>query len=404
MTVGRSRARAFKVLTITVPSVAFTIILLAIATEVWVRLVWDDRKGTPGLFVSHPTRGQTLSPNYDGWFAGVPVRINNLGFRDDRDYALEKGHKTFRILVLGDSVTFGHGAITENTYPKLLERLLHEWRPDIDWQVLNAAVPGYNTSQELAQLLELGPSVQPDLVVVGFYENDLVDNRPIEPASRRARWYSRVLAFVQRHVYSFELYKKVLLTAAWRFSGSDDYRLRVEHLGTEAELLSNMALVKDQPEQQLTPYERMPPEQPPFTCDQGETPGPMLLPSIQSQPGWEHWLRAVRELQSLHRNGTYRVTFFLNIVPPVCPNRDWFYEGNSRVVNDFLMNIVADGTPAVSALDAFLRRRPSQMPYARAHAIGNTNMTKAEVLFDYLRREVLPPLVDDAVSAKTDRR
>ena len=62
-------------------------------------------------------RGQRLAPNYDGWFAGVPVHINGLGFRDARDYALEKGPNTFRILVLGDSVTFGHGSVDEHTYP-----------------------------------------------------------------------------------------------------------------------------------------------------------------------------------------------------------------------------------------------------------------------------------------------
>ena len=85
--------------------------------------------------------------------------------------------------------------------------------------------------------------------------------------------------------------------------------------------------------------------------------------------------------------------FFMNIVPPVCPEGDAFYEGGARVFNDFLMGIVGDGAPAVSTLDGFLHRRPSQMPAARAHAIGNSNMTKAEVLFDYLRESVLPPLV-----------
>jgi len=395
----RPRSRALKILTVAVPAFFLTTLLLIAATEVWVRLVWDERKGTPGLFLSHPSRGQVLAPNYDGWFAGVPVRINNLGFRDDRDYSLAKNENTFRILVLGDSVTFGHGAIFENTYPRLLERLLREWRPDIDWQVWNGAVPGYNTSQELAHLLEVGPSFEPDLVVVGFYENDLTDNRPIAPPRRSAVWYSRVLSFVQRHIYSFELYKKGILTAAWKWSGSDQYRLRLEHLGTEADLLANTALVSDLAEQRLTPYDRLSPHEAPLTCDQGERPGPGLLESFQQQPGWADWVNAVREFQRLHRSSAYHVAFFLNVVPPICPNRDWFYEGSSRVVTDFLMRFVADGTPAVSTLDAFLHRRPSQMPYARAHAIGNANMTKAEVLFEFLRSEVLPSLVADTASS-----
>ena len=86
-------------------------------------------RGTPGFFVSDPTRGQRLAAGYDGWFAGVPVRINALGFRDSRDYAIEKAPDTFRILVLGDSVTFGHGAMFEATYPYLLEQRLKALAP-----------------------------------------------------------------------------------------------------------------------------------------------------------------------------------------------------------------------------------------------------------------------------------
>ena len=31
----------------------------------------------------------------------------------------------------------------------IVEQKLKAWRPDVDWQVWNLAVPGYNTSQEL---------------------------------------------------------------------------------------------------------------------------------------------------------------------------------------------------------------------------------------------------------------
>ena len=151
--------------------------MVAAAVEVWVRATWDPRKGRPGFFLSDPVRGQRLAPNYDGWFAGVPVHINSLGCATRASTQLAKGPNTFRILVLGDSVTFGHGSVYEHTYPFLLEQRLKAWRPDVDWQVWNAAVPGYNTSQELAHLLEVGDRFQPDLVIVGFFDNDLIDNR-----------------------------------------------------------------------------------------------------------------------------------------------------------------------------------------------------------------------------------
>jgi hypothetical protein len=53
----------------------------------------------------------------------------------------------------------------------------------------------------------------------------------------------------------------------------------------------------------------------------------------------------------------------------------------------------------VSAYPAFLHVRPSQMPRAEAHAIGNANQLKAETLLNYLRG-ALPaelPGVADAV-------
>ena len=120
-----------KLLIITLPSVLVAVAVAALATEVWVRATWDPKRGTPGLSLADPVLVERLAPNYDGWFAGVPVRINNLGFRDDRDYSLEKGPRTIRILVLGDSVTFGHGSIYEHTYPYLLEQQLRRWRPDV---------------------------------------------------------------------------------------------------------------------------------------------------------------------------------------------------------------------------------------------------------------------------------
>jgi hypothetical protein len=79
----------------------------------------------------------------------------------------------------------------------------------------------------------------------------------------------------------------------------------------------------------------------------------------------------------------------LNVIPPICPDGDFFHVGGTALINDFFMKIMADGTPAVTTFDMFLRRRPSEMPAARAHAIGNANHAKAEVLFEYLRDHVL---------------
>jgi lysophospholipase L1-like esterase len=386
------RRTVTRLLTITLPVAVLVTLLLILAVEAWVRVSARARNELPGLFAPDAVRGVRLAPHYSGWFAGVPVHTNNLGLRDDRDVPSTKGPNTFRILVLGDSVTFGHGSIAEHTYPALLEDMLRAWRPDVGWEVWNAAVPGYNTSQELAQLEEIGPLIDPNLVVVGFYENDLIDNFDVGPPTARARLATSLRAAAQAHFYSFDLYRRLFLTMQWNLGASDAYRRRLEALDDEHKMMARPSQIVDADLQQLRPYERLSDEQVrAMHCREGQRPDPTLAQAIRSSADWPRWVGAVRELQRLHASGRYRIVFFLNVIPVVCPDGD-FYDGGIRIENDLFMQVVGEGTPAVSVFDAFLHRRPSQMPYAKAHAIGNANATKAETLFEYLRAQRLVPV------------
>ena len=379
-----------KLVRIALPAAVLAVVAAAIAIEVGVRAAWEPRRGRPGLFLTDAARGQRLAAGYDGWFAGVPARINSLELRDAREYDLVKKPNTFRILVLGDSVTFGHGSVYEHTYPYLFEQRLRAWRPEVDWQVWNAAVPGYNSSQELTQLLEVGGRFQPDLVIVGFFENDLAGNEPVRPPGAWRIATARVLSLTRRHMYSFELYKRVYLSVAWRLFASEDYRRRLGHLATEESLLA-VADASTLAQQQLTPFERFSDDQVrAVNCIYGMKPNPQTVIGIERDPGYASWVDAVRGFQRLHREKRFRVAFFVNGVPPVCPDGDVFYDGGSKAIDDVFLRVMNDGTPAVSSYDAFLHVRPSQMPNARAHAIGNANLVKADVLFEFLRERVLP--------------
>lgn len=394
-----SRAGWRKLLTVSVPAVLVSILVAQCVVELWVRARWDPRRGRPGFFLSDPVRGQRLAAGYDGWFAGVPVHINSLELRDPREYDLAKGPDTFRILVLGDSVTFGHGSVYEHTYPYLTEQRLKAWRPDVDWQVWNAAVPGYNTSQELAHLLEVGDRFKPDLVVVGFFENDLVDNSPpLHPGVVR-RGVSKMSSFARRHLYSLELYKKAVLTLAWRLSNSNEYKKRLDHLGSEEALLES-ADMSTREEQRLTPYDRLTEEDVSARrCVYGMKPNPDTIPDMQRQPDYPRWVAAVRGFQDLHRQGRFRVAFFVNDGPDICgnqPESDFFYDGGTRAIDRMYLSVLGEGTPAISTYETFMHRRPSQMPAVRAHALGNANDVKADVLFGLLREQLLPPLLDAA--------
>jgi len=104
--------------------------------------------------------------------AGVHYRINDLGFRG-RDYAREKPDDVFRILLLGDSVTYGWGVEREERFSDLVERELDERDPDRRFEILNIAVPGYETTHQLYSWQKLGKTLDPDLVVVIFNQNDV---------------------------------------------------------------------------------------------------------------------------------------------------------------------------------------------------------------------------------------
>lgn len=100
------------------------------------------------------------------------VRINSRGLRD-REIAYQKPEGTYRILVLGDSQTFGFGVEAEETYAKALERRLRK-RSTVE--TLNTGVPGAGTAHELHFLETEGWKYEPDAVIVGFFFNDPLEN------------------------------------------------------------------------------------------------------------------------------------------------------------------------------------------------------------------------------------
>lgn len=124
------------------------------------------RSGIPGLFYE-------LNPNTFTITRGITQEINSLGMRD-REYPPTKPPGTFRILILGDSVTYGWGVSLEDIYTEKLEAMLNDVSGGNPlYEVLNLAVSGYNTEQEVALLKARGIALGPDLVVIGLVTNDI---------------------------------------------------------------------------------------------------------------------------------------------------------------------------------------------------------------------------------------
>ena len=111
-----------------------------------------------------------LTPNSEGYAWGAEVKINSHGFRD-HEYEKEKPINTYRIIAIGDSITFGNSLSIEDTYPEILEQYFQH--RNIAVEVLNFGVGGYDIIQEIAFLENRGLQFFPEEVIVGYCMNDV---------------------------------------------------------------------------------------------------------------------------------------------------------------------------------------------------------------------------------------
>lgn len=124
----------------------------------------------------HPVMGWVNKPTMEG-----KVRLarneniyfhrkhNSKGLRSSREFDYEKPPGVRRILLIGDSFFWGFCVDDRSVVSEALQRRLGP-----GYEVINGAVTGYGTDQELLWLAEEGFKYQPDIVILGtFPANDL---------------------------------------------------------------------------------------------------------------------------------------------------------------------------------------------------------------------------------------
>ena len=96
-------------------------------------------------------------------------KTNSDGFRERSFNNIPKDSK--KILLIGDSVTFGHGVNQNEAFPQQLQKIL----PD-GWVSLNLGVGGWGPSQYYLAAKKYIKELKPKLVVLSFYSgNDFND-------------------------------------------------------------------------------------------------------------------------------------------------------------------------------------------------------------------------------------
>jgi lysophospholipase L1-like esterase len=188
----RTKARPAKRLLAVALSLLASLALLEIAVRI--RHGAPVRERQPLMRVrANPYRGWEMVPGEHHYTYEHEVRVNALGLRGPEVGDKRAGET--RVLFLGDSLTYGQGVGEEDTVPAALERELRAADPARGWSVVNAGNRAYGTAQELGLLAELGPRIAPDVVLLGWYWND-VQERDISAT------YS---AFRERGPFAFDL-------------------------------------------------------------------------------------------------------------------------------------------------------------------------------------------------------
>lgn len=91
------------------------------------------------------------------------IHVNSHGARGAEEYPLAKPPGEKRIVVVGDSFTFGEGVADDEVYAALLQRRIDGAK------VINLGVLGYGTDQQYLRLRRDGFAFDPDLVILAFF-------------------------------------------------------------------------------------------------------------------------------------------------------------------------------------------------------------------------------------------
>lgn len=119
-----------------------------------------------------PSSKISMSPNFRMLTEFYSLyTINSQGFRG-KDFRKEKEKDTYRIIALGDSITFGLCVPEEKTYYKVLENLLNERLSPLKVEVISLGVPGYSSYQGLQMLQHEALLYSPDMATLYFGGNN----------------------------------------------------------------------------------------------------------------------------------------------------------------------------------------------------------------------------------------
>ena len=159
-------------------SIVFSLLLLEGGTRLWITFRWrpeltymlTHHTGQRGRFTSNTELGYTLRPNFQANKGSF--RHNRLGFRGP-ETTLEKPPDVFRIVLMGSSTIYGIYVGDDETSAAQLQLRFNALQGSRKVEVINAGVPGWNSSETLHSLPDRVLSLHPDVVLIADGRNEV---------------------------------------------------------------------------------------------------------------------------------------------------------------------------------------------------------------------------------------
>lgn len=134
-------------------------------------------------YVFDKTYGWRLTPNNFGIYRGGKypkaefrneININSWGYRSSKNYDIKSGQK--RIAIMGDSFVEAFQVSESNSFPKIIEKILNDKAHDVS--VYNFGISATGTIHQYVILQKDIIKIDPDIVILSFFLNDLINNSP----------------------------------------------------------------------------------------------------------------------------------------------------------------------------------------------------------------------------------
>ncbi|HME73606.1 MAG TPA: SGNH/GDSL hydrolase family protein, partial [Myxococcota bacterium] len=165
-------------------------------------LLWRNRPGSE--------KTQPINPEAYDRPASWTVTVDARGYRSGPPSLAADHPGVYRVLCVGDSITYGFNVDADDTYPRQLDALLGRRYPGRRFEVINAGVPGWSWIQGRRYLELEGLALRPDVVVIGHGTNDqffpttVTDNERI---GRSTSWIARAYRRIASRLARTNLYR-----------------------------------------------------------------------------------------------------------------------------------------------------------------------------------------------------